>query len=538
MKNTKQLFTILLLIISISFVNANVHFETISSIGAENSFGGADDFVTTWKTDNSGASNNTSIIIPTTGTGYNYDVDWNNDGVFDEFGITGDATHNYGLIGTYTIRIQGDFPRIYFNDDGDKEKIISIDQWGNQQWASMDSAFQGCSNLVGQATDIPDLTNTTSLVRMFGSATIFNQNINNWDTSNITNMSGIFSSSSFNQPLNNWNTLNVTDMSFLFASTPFNQDISDWNTSNVTTMFYMFFSTSDFNQNINNWNVSNVTNMAGMFHIANAFSQPINSWNTSNVTNMSNMFNLAINFDQPIGNWNTGNVTNMFFMFWRAEAFNQPIGKWHTINVNNMSGMFINAFGFNQPIGDWDTSSVTTMTNMFLNAVNFNQNIGNWNISNLIDATDMFSGVTLSTENYDALLIGWEAQPHNNIIPFSGGNSNYCLGETARANLINDGWTITDAGLDCTVSVEDQIVNNIEVYPNPSKDGIFNLIWNNESKITIKVVDITGKVTIPSTEINYSTNYHLDLSSFASGVYFVEFIANDKRAIKKLLLFR
>ncbi len=66
----------------------------------------SDDFVTTWKTDNAGISNSTSITIPTTGTGYNYDVDWNNDGTFDEFGITGSATHDFGVAGTYTIRIQ------------------------------------------------------------------------------------------------------------------------------------------------------------------------------------------------------------------------------------------------------------------------------------------------------------------------------------------------------------------------------------------------------------------------------------------------
>ncbi len=33
------------------------------------------EFVTVWKTDNTGSSNSTSITIPTTGTGYNYDVD-------------------------------------------------------------------------------------------------------------------------------------------------------------------------------------------------------------------------------------------------------------------------------------------------------------------------------------------------------------------------------------------------------------------------------------------------------------------------------
>jgi hypothetical protein len=83
-------------------------------------------FITTWKTDNPGSSCNSCITIPTTGTGYNYDVDWNDDGVFDETGVTGNITHDFGSPGTYTIRIKGDFPRIYFGNSGDKEKINGI----------------------------------------------------------------------------------------------------------------------------------------------------------------------------------------------------------------------------------------------------------------------------------------------------------------------------------------------------------------------------------------------------------------------------
>ncbi|MEZ4987422.1 MAG: hypothetical protein R2795_20650 [Saprospiraceae bacterium] len=42
-----------------------------------------------WDTSNLGTSCATCITIPTTGTGYNYDVDWENDGIFDDFGVTG-----------------------------------------------------------------------------------------------------------------------------------------------------------------------------------------------------------------------------------------------------------------------------------------------------------------------------------------------------------------------------------------------------------------------------------------------------------------
>ena len=46
----------------------------------------------------------------------------------------------------------------------------------------------------------------------------FNQNINSWDVSNVTNMSKMFSyANTFNQPIGNWNTSNVIDMSSMFS---------------------------------------------------------------------------------------------------------------------------------------------------------------------------------------------------------------------------------------------------------------------------------------------------------------------------------
>ncbi|MCB0520515.1 MAG: hypothetical protein KDD27_16365, partial [Saprospiraceae bacterium] len=77
------------------------------------------DFVTTWKTDNPGSSGPTSITIPTQlALSYNYDVDWNNDGIFDQTGISGDIVHDFGVAGTYTIRIRGTFPAIDFSGTG------------------------------------------------------------------------------------------------------------------------------------------------------------------------------------------------------------------------------------------------------------------------------------------------------------------------------------------------------------------------------------------------------------------------------------
>ena len=50
-------------------------------------------------------------------------------------------------------------------------------------------------------------------------------------------------------------------MSEMFeGATSFNQPLNDWNVSNVTDMSHMFLKASSFNQPLNKWNVSKVTN--------------------------------------------------------------------------------------------------------------------------------------------------------------------------------------------------------------------------------------------------------------------------------------
>ncbi|MBB1272036.1 BspA family leucine-rich repeat surface protein [Psychromonas sp. SR45-3] len=398
----------------------------------------ANGFVTTWLT----TSADESITIPIGAGKTNFTVYWG-DETSTKYIAGETVSHTYTDSGIYTVAIVGDFPGINFNGNGDADKLLSIEQWGNIAWQNLDDAFEGADNLVINATDAPDLSAITDLSEMFKNATSINADLSGWDTSNVTNMSGMFNgATAFNQDISAWNTSNVTNMSNMFTgattfnqdigsletvklgywdtsnvtdmsdmfngATAFNQNISGWDTSNVTTMYQMFTSAKEFNQDIGGWDTSSVNNMARMFLGASSFNQDIGKWETVNVNSMAYMFNGASAFNYDIGSWHTSNVTNMLNMFNNASLFNQNIGSWDTSSVENMSGMFSGASSFDQDINtstlangqmSWDTSKVITMESMFSGAEAFNQDISSWNTSNVSNMQSMFAGASLFNED-------------------------------------------------------------------------------------------------------------------------------------------
>ncbi len=444
----------------------------------------ADDFVITVKTNNTGPSSDTQFIIPTTGTGYNYNVDCDNDGTDEATGQTGNYTCDYGVAGTYTIRIKDNtgaktgFPRIYFNFAGDGRKLLSIDQWGTGIWTSMERSFTRCSNMVGNFTDIPNLSSVTSMAFMFDGTSSFNQNVNNWDTSNVTDMSYLFAYASlFNQPLSYWDTSSVITMSNMFRSTfVFDQNIDSWDTSSVTNMYYMFYDAYVFDQNIDSWDTSSVTTMQSMFYSAYEFNQDLNSWDTSSVTNMTSMFRNALEFNGNINSWDIAAITSLGGMFQSARAFNQDLNSWNTASITYMRDAFYGASSFNHSLISWDTSSVTNMQYMFRAATAFNQNLGSWQVGNVTNMSGAFFDTAMSTVNYDNTLIGWEAQVLQNNVTLDS-SAHYCNSTTQRQSIIDTyGWTINDEGLDCASLPTDDFVITVKTDNiGPSSDTQFTI---------------------------------------------------------------
>ena len=132
-------------------------------------------FVTTWRT----SAANQDLTIPMhTGSTYNYTVIWG-DGS-NSTGVTGNtAAHTYATAGDYKVRIYGTFPGIHLDGNTDASKLVSIDQWGSNPWASMDGAFADATNMIYRATDIPDLSGVTN---MYSNPTNDSKNSAMWHT--------------------------------------------------------------------------------------------------------------------------------------------------------------------------------------------------------------------------------------------------------------------------------------------------------------------------------------------------------------------
>ena len=208
-----------------------------------------------------------------------------------------ELTHVYASSGTYQISLDGSFYGIRFANGGDCLKLASIDNWGTNQWGTMNFAFGGCTNMIGTYTDSPDLSLTLNLGWIFYRCSSFNSDVS-WNTSNVTSMYGMFNYCSL-----------------------FNQSVSSFDTSNVVDMTVMFFGAYAFNQSVSNFNTSNVGGMASMFR-ASSFNQPISNFDTSNVVSMGYMFFQNSSFNQDISSWDITSLTSASIMLY-GTAFSK-----------------------------------------------------------------------------------------------------------------------------------------------------------------------------------------------------------------------
>lgn len=202
------------------------------------------------------------------------------------------------------------------------------------------------------------IANEESYYLFYNFVNIKNINFNNnYDTSNVINMYGMF--------------LNCRELSVL--------DLTIFNTQNVTNMANMFAS-GDITQPMKietiifgeKFITSSVTNMVAMFGNCNYLKNlDVSNFDTSNVVNMHDMFASCHSLTTlDLSSWNTSKVTDMHGMFFSCRNLTDlNLCSFDISNVKDMASMFSDSFKLEiiRVSSNWTTDNANT-TNIFLNS--------------------------------------------------------------------------------------------------------------------------------------------------------------------------
>ena len=231
-------------------------------------------------------------------------------------------------------------------------------------------------------------SNVTNMSSMFSISKGLNvDDLINFDTSNVVNMSSMFSSSDINEiNLSNFDTSKVTDMSEMFyiCGDLLSINLSNFDTSNVTSMYKMFSGCASLTTlDLSNFVTSNVTSMLMMFSGSNINEINLSNFDTSNVVNMSKMFSDCSKLTSlDLSNFDTSKVTNMSDMFYYCSKLTSlDLSNFDTSNVTDMSEMFYYCSKLTLlDLSNFDTSKVTNSYRMF----NYCDNLLSINLSNAV----------------------------------------------------------------------------------------------------------------------------------------------------------
>ena len=159
-------------------------------------------------------------------------------------------------------------------------------------------------------------------------------------------------------------------------------DLSSFNTSNIVNMSNMFSLCTELTSlDVTGFDTSKVTNMSEMLADSTKIkSLDLRYFDTSKVTDMSRMF--SADLDKLYG-WNK--IENIY-----------GLNYFNTSNVTDMNRMFENCYDLNNiDVSKFDTSKVTDMNGMFYGCGNVKMlDLRNFDTSNVEDMSKIFSNCT------------------------------------------------------------------------------------------------------------------------------------------------
>ncbi|MDB9801054.1 BspA family leucine-rich repeat surface protein [Flavobacteriaceae bacterium] len=238
-----------------------------------------------------GDSNNQQFQLPLVAvSAFNAVVDWG-DGSVDIITspTQAETLHTYASAGIYEINITDSLSGWRFDNNGDKDKLINILNWGVFQF-DVNRAFEQCSLTTISATDKPFLI-TTLNEAFFNCSSLGSFDVSKWDLSNCVDLRRAFRGCGQNA-----------------AGTFTALDVSNWNVSNVIRMDEILQGTDIAIFDTTSWTTTAMTNMKSAFRQCNDLDYPLDNFDMNGVTDLRDLFRQAngmstANYDATLISW-------------------------------------------------------------------------------------------------------------------------------------------------------------------------------------------------------------------------------------------
>ena len=229
-----------------------------------------------------------------------------------------------------------------------------------------------------QATTIDlssfDTRNVTTLSTMFAGSKVTNLDLSHFDVRKVTSFSTLFSgSATTNIDISGWDFASTNSISGLFSGVPNLETINlqNVNTSNITNMGGMFSGSAKIKSlDLSDFDVSNVTTFSLFGGNTALKSVDISGWKFESTQSLSNFFSAGLSGLESVNlkDVDTSNITDMSSMFAYTTSLKKlNLESFDTSNVTNMNNMFRN-MSVVKTISVSDSfvvDNVTTSTNMF-----------------------------------------------------------------------------------------------------------------------------------------------------------------------------
>ena len=343
-------------------------------------------------------------------------------------------------------------------------KLTTLDgsNWDLTKVTNFSQAFEGCyllTTITGNGNWRFITSGNLNFTKTFDNCYVLDGlNTTNWNMERVTALSETFRDCKVLSELDltNWDLTNCSSLRLWIYNCPELTtlgDVSSLDTSNITNMQYLFGACDKLTVDVSTWDVSNVTTLGAFANNAGGTGSitGYQNWNTPALAgDLTNAFSYQSNAqDFPL--WDASNATTCS-TFFRQSTFTNSTKTFNLKTTSALTNCYVMFYSVSSiddlTIGsDVDWSGVTnfqyTFANMGTLALTFPSNF-DW--SSGTNFLNILTNTTLSSADYNALLIDIQSSNQNNSITFDAPTCTATgAGLTARTALINDhSWTFND----------------------------------------------------------------------------------------------